>query len=119
MNNSSNSFTDFVLGLVTQSQIAIGRYLSIGFTLGIGIWYGVNVSDSSVCNATHDFNRAEYERLDLQMSLVEAEVILGKGIEIDQSEESAIFIWENCDGSYVKASFKKNRLVRKIQSGLR
>ena len=65
-------------------------------------------------------NRAEYHRLKIGMSLIEVQSILGRGIEVSSSSESATFKWQNkdLDESFIQALFKNSLLVSKEQSNL-
>ena len=64
-------------------------------------------------------SRAEYERLEMGMTLTDAQAMLGRAIEVNHDEATATYQWINKDGSKITAVFKGNRLVRKEQSGLK
>lgn len=63
-------------------------------------------------------NRADYERLTIEMSQIEVESILGRGIEIERSHDSSTLIWKNPDDSSIKAIFDNGKLIRKYQEDL-
>jgi hypothetical protein len=67
---------------------------------------------------TLNFTRAEYQRLKLGMLLVEAEAILGRGIEIEQSAKRTTFFWKNPDKSSITVIFEDGKLEHKKQEGL-
>ena len=54
------------------------------------------------------------------MTLIEAQSILGRGIEVSSSSESATFRWRNpdLDDSFIEAVFTNTLLVSKAQSNL-
>ena len=76
---------------------------------------GVQQPNSSVCevktnalsqNQLQQHNsRADYERLQIGMSQVEVETILGRGIEIERSPDAITLVWKNPDSSSIKAVF--------------
>lgn len=86
----------------------------------------VQYPNSSVCEVkanppihSQQYNsRADYERLTLEMSQVEVESILGRGIEIERSHDLSTLIWKNPDESSIKAIFKDGKLIRKVQENL-
>ena len=45
----------------------------------------------------NQLTRAEYERLQIGMQLVQVEAILGRGIETQRSITHRIFVWKNKD----------------------
>ena len=61
----------------------------------------------------------DYERLEIGMTLTDAQATLGRAIEVSRDETTATYQWVNSDGSEITAVFKDNRLIRKDQSGLR
>ncbi len=61
---------------------------------------------------------AEYIRLQPGMSVGEAQLILGRGVEIEQSTESVTFIWKNPNGSKITVIFQNGKLIKKQQTGL-
>ncbi len=63
-------------------------------------------------------SRADYERLQIGMSQVKVESILGRGIEIERSHSSSTLIWKNPDNSSIKAIFENAKLIRKYQEDL-
>jgi hypothetical protein len=64
------------------------------------------------------FTRAEYQRIQIGMSLIEVETILGRGIGIQQTTNRETFIWKNSNGSTITAIFEKGKLINKQQSEL-
>lgn len=89
---------------------------AIGVSLGAGINQGLN--RTTKISVLTEVTRAEYERIELQMPRAEVEAILGRGIEIEQSELSTTFEWRNLDGSSMTATFRKGNVIRKSQSNL-
>ncbi|MHC5746587.1 MAG: hypothetical protein ACYTXT_32795 [Nostoc sp.] len=99
---------------------------SIGVVLGSGLGYGfyqttenANLQDRSKTTENPHFNRVEYERLQLGMSLTDVEAILYRGIEVNRSTTMATFVWENSDGSKISAIFENGKLKSKEQTGLK
>ena len=68
---------------------------------------------------TQHNGRADYARLKLGMDLVEVESILGRGNEIEQSETTSTFIWENVDNSSITVVFGDEKLKSKSQVELK
>lgn len=64
-------------------------------------------------------SRTDYERLELGMTLTDAQATLGRAIEVSRDATTATYKWSNNDGSEITAVFKSNRLVSKGQSGLK
>lgn len=89
---------------------------SIGVALGAGIVHGI--SEASFYDGSTTITRTGYERIALQMSLTQVEVILGKGAEVAQSESVIAFEWKNPDGSSITIFFKEDRMIQKSQTGL-
>ncbi|WP_375494651.1 hypothetical protein [uncultured Nostoc sp.] len=65
------------------------------------------------------FGRAEYEQLSIGMSLTDVRSILNRGVEVNRSETTAAFVWENPDGSKINVTFEYDKLKSKAQSGLK
>lgn len=87
------------------------------------IIFGLQQPNSSTCNVNTDLliqhnSRAEYERLEPGMSRVEVESILGRGIEIQRSHNTATFEWKNLDCSSITVAFENGKLINKQQSNL-
>jgi hypothetical protein len=61
---------------------------------------------------------AGYERLEIGMTLTDAQATLGQAIEVSRNEITTTYKWTNSDGSKITAVFKENRLVNKEQLGL-
>jgi hypothetical protein len=64
-------------------------------------------------------SRADYERLELGMTLTDVQATLGRAIEVSQDETSATYKWVNSDGSQIMAVFRGDRLVSKEQIDLK
>lgn len=98
---------------------------SIGATLGSGLAYGFsqvrtnNQAPSTAQAELQGIRLAEYERVELGMSLAEVQATLGRGTETSRSTTIATFVWKNSDGSGITAIFEKGRLKSKEQSGLK
>ncbi len=92
------------------------------------IIFGFQQPNSSICKVKtneatqsqlQQYNsRADYERLQIGMSQVEVESILGRGIEIERSPDLTTLIWKNLDGSSIKVIFEDDLLKNKYQSDL-
>ncbi|MEM9273175.1 MAG: hypothetical protein AAGA80_09470 [Cyanobacteria bacterium P01_F01_bin.143] len=52
------------------------------------------------------------------MSLVQVESILGAGIEIQRSHDSATFEWKNSDCSSITVIFDSGKVTQKTQTNL-
>jgi len=95
--------------------------ISIGLGIGLGIsfkHYKATNSPPSIIVQTNNLTRAEYERLQIGMQLMEVEAILGRGTEIKHSAKSRVFLWKTPDGYKIIASFADGRLADKEQTGL-
>ncbi|MEL6439631.1 MAG: hypothetical protein AAFQ80_10295 [Cyanobacteria bacterium J06621_8] len=53
------------------------------------------------------------------MSQIAVESILGRGIEIERSHDTATFIWQNSDCSSIKGEFANDLLKSKSQLDLK
>ncbi|QFS44269.1 hypothetical protein [Nostoc sphaeroides] len=104
------------------------RLFLISFALGVGIGSGSisrNISDpkppeaSIQSNVTNNFSLAEYQRLNLDMSVAEVEAILGRGTEIERTKATAHFVWINLDTSEIRVEFQAGKLKSKKQFGLK
>ncbi|AVH68291.1 hypothetical protein [Nostoc sp. 'Peltigera membranacea cyanobiont' N6] len=100
--------------------------LSLGVMLGSGLAYGFvqtafnsQQHEQSAQTELGRFGRAEYEQLKTGMSLTEVRSILYRGIEVSRSVTTAIFVWENPDGSKITVIFEHNKLKSKAQSRLK
>ena len=89
---------------------------SVGVALGAGLVHGI--AQTAPYYDSESITRAEYERIDLRMSLTEVEAILGRGIEVAQSESTIAFEWKNSDGSSMEILFEDGRMIQKSQVGL-
>lgn len=97
--------------------------VTITIVFGFGIGYGLShnsatTKQSLVIVENRHFTRAEYERLRLGISIVEAEAILDRGTEIQRSTKTRVFVWKNPDGSKINATFMDSKLIHKEQTGL-
>ncbi len=99
----------------------------IGTTFGAGLGYGFQQATDSPtpsysCSVSPGKNqklgRAEYERLKPGMPQTQVESILGSGVEVERSIETATYIWRNDNGSCITAVFKNDKLVKKTQHHL-
>jgi hypothetical protein len=68
--------------------------------------------------AAKQFGLNEYTILQPGMTLTEVRSILGKGIELKSTANSATYEWKNADGSRIHCSFKQGKLELKEQSKL-
>jgi hypothetical protein len=87
---------------------------SIGIAFGSGLKYGFDTFTSH-----QKVSILEYERLELGMSMTDAEAILDGGIEIRKTPTITIFTWVNSDGSKIIATFENGKLEDKQQFGLK
>jgi len=112
--------TDWIQNLV---ESCLRRLSPIHLTLiAIAlIFFSSQQPQASTCDVPNNLinnSRAEYERLEPGMSLVKAESILGRGIEIQRSQDSATFEWKNSDCSSITIVFDSGKLVNKEQLNL-
>lgn len=116
--NSSNSSTIkhcLLDPLVRKLMIVI---FSIGTVFGTGLRYGwLQVSTEVAIQPEKVVSDAEYERLQLGATLVEAQALLSRGIEISQSTGFSQYVWKNSDGSGIEATFEEGLLVEKKKIG--
>ncbi len=114
-----------VFGIDVSSLLSIlpksplGLVIAIAIGLGIGVGYGFNhykaTNKESPVNVKFNYlTRAEYERLQIEMSLVEVEVILGRGTEIKRSTTTRVFIWNNPNGDKITGIFENGKLTSKV-----
>jgi hypothetical protein len=97
---------------------------SIGATFGSGVGYGFSKTIATgtqpeTTSQTKPITLAKYERLGTGISVTDAAAILGSGVEINRSETTATFVWENPDASKITAIFENGKLKRKEQSKLK
>ncbi|MCC5606152.1 hypothetical protein LC612_04930 [Nostoc sp. CHAB 5834] len=64
-------------------------------------------------------NLAEYQRLNLDMSIAEVEAILGRGTEIERTKATVHFVWTNIDTSEIRVEFQAGKVKSKKQFGLK
>ena len=128
-NNNSNypnwlNIAKFLLNKFSERHLLLAM-----FVFFISVFILQPNTSSTLCKASPDpltlsrhqrVNRAEYHRLKLGMTLIEAQSILGRGIEVSSSSESATFRWRNpdLDDSFIEAVFTNTLLVSKAQSNL-
>ncbi|MEM8863581.1 MAG: hypothetical protein AAGD96_35180 [Chloroflexota bacterium] len=110
-----SNLSEFFFNPVIQNRLLVS--FSIGAALGAGLIHGIR-GESAYCSTDSHVTRAEYERIELQMSLIEVEAILGRGIEVDQSKSTTTVIWTNCDESSITAIFEAAQMIKKSQTGL-
>lgn len=100
------------------------KLIALAFSLGTAFGYGFlhafsqrsaqsPQSGSSV--EVMSLSMADYERLKLGMSVVEAQAILGRGVEVSQTETTVTLVWVSPDGLRITAVFGENRLTSKEQ----
>lgn len=119
MSSSQTSKSDkSILAVITRPELRfyLVAVFSIGVALGSGFTHGLNKTDAFSSNES--VSSSDYERIQLGMSLTEAQALLGKGTEVSRSESSTSLIWINRDGSSIQAVFKEGRVVKKEQQGL-
>lgn len=110
-----------LLPILPKSPLGLVIAISIGLGIGLGIsfrHYKATNSPPSIIVQANNLTRAEYERLQIGMQLVEVEAILGRGTEVKHSAESRVFLWKTPDGYKITASFTNGRLADKEQTGL-
>ena len=96
--------------------------MAIAVTFGIAYKVVTNISIEQLeepkpsTTLAESFTRAEYQRLQIGMSLTEVETILGRGIEIQQTKNRETFIWKNSNGSSITATIEEGKLIDKKQS---
>ena len=99
--------------------------LLIAIAIGLGIGLGIGLSNYKTTNSqlpvnsqsNGQFTRAEYERLQIGMQLVEVEAILDRGIETQSSTTTKTFVWKNSHGFKITATFTDGKLTHKKQTG--
>lgn len=97
---------------------------SFGVALGSGLGYGFskavsNTGQQELSAQTKLYNNVspvKYERLQIGMSLTDAQAILGsEGTEIDKTATTTNFVWKNSNGYKITANFENNKLKSKKQ----
>ncbi|MDJ0800808.1 MAG: hypothetical protein QNJ51_29030 [Calothrix sp. MO_167.B12] len=126
MKNKSKNIFDIdinsLLSILPKSPL--GLLISIAIGLGIGVGYGsshykATNSQSSAIAQPNQLTRAEYERLQIGMQLVEVEAILGRGTETQRYITHRVFVWKNSDDSKIITTFEDGKLIRKQQEGFK
>lgn len=116
-----NRGVSFVLSILPKSpysHLLIVLVVAFGFEIGYGVSNGIiPIQQPLAITKVHNFTRAEYERLELAMLLIEVEAILGRGTETEQTTKTATFIWQNPDKSTIVGIFEDGKLVHKKQEG--
>ncbi|WP_088242860.1 hypothetical protein [Calothrix rhizosoleniae] len=103
-------------------NVVFGLGVLFGHGLQIGINKGISVIEQKETRSKVELqhvNRVDYEQLKLGMSLTDVQAILGRGIEINRTETTATFLWQNFDDSHITIKFKNGKLVSKAQSNLK
>ena len=126
MENNSSSITELTLQFIQQKYPNIALAI-VFWVCGYNSYAYMNpdnnqatrIDQQTIVTTTNNITRAEYTRLDIGMELVEVEAILGRGIEISSSNDTATYIWQNPDRSYIKAVFKEDKLYEKTQDDLK
>ena len=126
MENNSTSITESTLKFIQQKYPNIALAI-VFWVCGYNSYAYMNpdnnqatrIDQQTIVTTTNNITRAEYTRLDIGMELVEVEAILGRGIEISSSNDTATYIWQNPDRSYIKAVFKEDKLYEKTQDDLK
>ncbi|MBG1262222.1 hypothetical protein F8S20_25620 [Nostoc sp. BAE] len=87
----------------------------------VGINKAISVNEQKERQAQIEFQkltRVDYEQLKPGMSVTDVQAILDRGIEINRSETTATFFWQNSDSSHITVIFKNGKLMSKAQSKL-
>lgn len=106
------------------------RLLTLVFAVGVAFGYGLEVGINKAISVNEqkerhtqtefqNVTRVDYEQVKPGMSLTDVQAILDRGIEINRSETTATFFWQNSDGSHITVTFKNGKLVSKAQSKLK
>jgi hypothetical protein len=101
--------------------LAFAVGVAFGYGLEVGINKAISVTEQKERHAQTEFQyvtRVDYEQLTPGMSLTDVQAILDRGIEINRSETTATFLWQNSNGSYITVTFKNGKLISKAQSKL-
>lgn len=103
------------------------QLLAISFSMGTAFGYGVTAAVNEylmgkgpemcqqVSGFEADLTLTEYEQLELGMSIAEVRTILGRGIEISQTESTVVLVWKNPNGSGIVGTFEGGSLANKQQ----
>ncbi len=124
MKNQNLSVFDFDVSSLRSilPKSPLGLVITVAIGLGIGLSYGLihyykaiknYETTNEVLVVGTNFTRAEYERLQIGMQLVEAEAILGRGNEKRRTTTTRVFIWENFEGSKITVTFEGGNLTTK------
>ncbi|MBD2488739.1 hypothetical protein H6G77_14495 [Aulosira sp. FACHB-615] len=89
--------------------------LSYGLTYGFHqAAFDLKVHKKSAQTELSSFGYAEYERLEIGMSLTDVRSILGRGTEVSRSKTMATFVWESPDGYKITGIFEGDKLIKKL-----
>lgn len=103
------------------------QLLVLSFSMGTAFGYGVTAAVTEyltgkgpeMCQQASGFEAnltlTEYEQLELGMSIAEVRAILGRGIEISQTESTVVLVWKNPNGSGIVGTFEGGYLANKQQ----
>lgn len=89
-------------------------------TIAVAIVKVYPSTSSTQASTQQPISLAGYERLDIGMTITDAQANLGKpAIEVNRDATTATYKWTNSDGSMITAVFKNNQMIRKNQMNLR
>lgn len=72
-------------------------------------------SSSQATAPTKSFETEAFSRMTpATTTLLEAQVLLGPGVEMSSSVSTALYRWEGPNGTYIFGEFKNNAIVRKF-----
>ena len=97
------------------------KFVLTMFSAGFFFWTGVADSFVQTLSSLQPVAvamSADYERLRMGMTLVEARSLLGPGTEISRSDLAVVVEWYGFGRQPITAEFKDDELVRKAQPGL-
>jgi hypothetical protein len=101
-----------LLLIVLVATLATGGVITLPLS-------GISISvPKPLSSRSQPITLAEYERLDVGMTLTDAQATLGRAVEVSRDEKTATYRWTNSNGSGITAIFRDGRLVSKTQSEL-
>ena len=99
--------------LLTAIAMILAAGISVKATIGFSANSGQTNSSQAVELAQQPILPGMYERVELDMAIVEVQAILGPGIEISSSKTTKIYQWRDSNGNCITAAFEEDFLQEK------
>ncbi len=97
----------------TTAFTAIAAILAAGISFKASINVSTNSAQTAETTQQQPILPGTYERVNMDMAIVEAQAILGPGIEISSSKTIELYQWKDRNGNCITATFKDGLLQEK------